>query len=130
MKKLFLILLLLVGYTSYGQVDFAPNGTSQISVDAAEWDFGKILEKDGIVEHRFMIKNTSDKPFIINNVTTGCGCTIPSYSKEPLMPSDSSAVIVRYNPHNRPGYFTKRVYIWSGAEGVSNILMIKGYVAK
>lgn len=130
MKKIFLILFLLTGYAGYGQVEFAPNGTTQISVDKAEWDFGKISEKNGIVEHRFMIKNTSDKPFIINNVTTGCGCTIPSYSKEPLMPADSTAISVRYNPHNRPGYFTKRIYIWSGPEGVSNILMIKGYVTK
>ncbi|MEG1554894.1 MAG: DUF1573 domain-containing protein [Rikenellaceae bacterium] len=131
MKKILFILMLLIATTSYAQEDdFAPNGTSQISVDAKEKEFGKISEKNGIVEHCFIIKNISDKPFIMNNVTTSCGCTIPSYSKEPLMPGDSTKISVRYDPRNRPGYFSKRIYIWSGPDGVSNVLFIKGYVVK
>ena len=130
MKRFLTLLLCIVSINAYSQVEFEPNGKTQITVDNAEHNFGKIKEKKGVVEHDFIIKNTSNTPFIIHEVTTTCGCTVPSFSKKPLMPKDSSKIIVKFNPKNRPGYFSKRIYIWSGDNGVSNILLIKGYVER
>ncbi len=135
MKKLITLLFMSVCYICYGQDAtsrwvFSATGNSRIEADDEVWDFGKIAENGGPVEHTFTIKNISDKPFIISNVTTACGCTTPFFSNKPIMPGETSQIRVRYEPKNRPGYFTKRIFIWTPDEGKTNTLIIKGYAQK
>ena len=41
------------------------------------WDFGQIAEDGGKVEYLFKFGNNADKPIVILDIKSGCGCTTP-----------------------------------------------------
>jgi hypothetical protein len=83
-------------------------------------DFGKI--KQGVpVTTFFEVKNTSDKPVVIENAWGSCGCTTPEVPKEPIMPKSTTKLKVQYNAAAL-GTFNKDVYIkLAGVEEPKNI---------
>ena len=81
-------------------------GYSQsLEVSKKVHNFGTILEKDGNVKYAFKVKNISKKPFIINFISTGCGCTGAQYDKSPIMPQQTRDLTITYDPSNRAGLF-------------------------
>jgi len=36
-----------------------------------------------------------------------CGCTTPSWTKDPVSPGETGSIVAEYNPLNRPGSFSK-----------------------
>ncbi len=90
-------------------------------------DYGTIPQNaDG--KREFVFTNNGDKPLIITNATGSCGCTVPTYSKEPIAPGAKGVVGVKYDTA-RVGAFTKTVTITSNAAGTpSKTLTIKGTV--
>ena len=52
--------------------------------------------------------NTGDEPLVITNAKGSCGCTVPTWPKEPIMPGESADIEIRYAT-NRLGKFTKTV---------------------
>ena len=56
------------------------------------------------MSYEFEYRNEGDKPLIITKVKASCGCTATNYSKEPLLPGESSKIRATYNAHN-PGAF-------------------------
>lgn len=53
-----------------------------------EKDFGNIPLNEKR-EHVFKLVNTGNKPLVVYDVTTSCGCTQAEYSKEPVRPGDT-----------------------------------------
>lgn len=96
--------------------------------DRKVFDFGTIQEKDGPVSHSFTLKNTSDKPIAISEVSAWCGCTTAQFDKRPIRPGQSGRVVVTFNPSHRPGAFSKEVVVLLG-DGSSYVrLWVKGTV--
>lgn len=95
-------------------------------------DYGTI-EEDSDPYRYFKFTNTGTEPLVIKHAKGSCGCTVPSYKKEPIMPGESSELKVRYAT-NRIGAFSKTVTITtnegSDAKGKKRILTIKGKVNK
>ena len=52
--------------------------------------------------------NTGDEPLVITNAKGSCGCTVPTWPKEPIMPGETNNIEIRYAT-NRLGKFTKTV---------------------
>ena len=75
----------------------------------------------------FAFTNEGDAPLLITNVKTSCGCTVPSYSKEPILPGKSGELKIKYDT-KRLGAFTKTITVTSNAEGGNKILKIKGNI--
>ncbi len=90
-------------------------------------DYGTIPHNaDGKREFTFV--NNGTKPLVITNATGSCGCTVPSFPKEPIAPGAKAVIGVKYAT-DRVGSFTKTVTITSNAEGqASKVLTIKGNV--
>ena len=90
-------------------------------------DYGTIAHNaDG--KREFVFTNNGNKPLIITNATGSCGCTVPTYSKEPIAPGAKGVIGVKYDTA-RIGAFTKTVTISSNAEGMpTKVLTIKGTV--
>lgn len=90
-------------------------------------DYGTIPHNaDG--KREFVFTNNGNKPLIITNATGSCGCTVPTYPKEPIAPGAKAVIGVKYAT-DRVGAFTKTVTITSNAEGqASKVLTIKGTV--
>ena len=89
-------------------------------------DYGTIQHNaDG--KREFVFVNNGNKPLIITNAQGSCGCTVPTYPKEPIAPGDKAVIGVKYAT-DRVGAFTKTVTLTSNAGATPKILTIKGNV--
>lgn len=89
--------------------------TPHIVFDEREHDFGRFSATgaDTLKQHAFTFKNTGEAPLVIQHVATGCGCTTPTYSKEPVPPGEQGQIIVAYRGENQlPGFFRKSVTVY------------------
>lgn len=127
MKKNLLFLFSLMFFSV--SIIFSQQKTPTISFDEIVHDFGNILEKDGTVSFKFNFTNTGSQPLIVQNVIASCGCTTPSWTKQPVMPGERGFVSVAYDPANRPGNFDKSITVQSNASEPSVRLRITGKVA-
>jgi hypothetical protein len=90
-------------------------------------DYGTIyVGSDGSYEFEFT--NTGNEPLILSRPRSSCGCTVPTWPKEPILPGETNKIKVTYNTH-KPGPFNKSVTIYSNANKVV-VLRIKGKVVK
>ena len=89
-------------------------------------DYGTIAQGADPLR-RFKFKNTGTEPLVIKNARGSCGCTVPAYKKEPVMPGETSEIEVRYDTQ-RPGPFSKSVTIETNEGEQSRVLSIHGTV--
>ncbi|HEX8575697.1 MAG TPA: DUF1573 domain-containing protein [Flavobacterium sp.] len=89
-------------------------------------DYGTIAHNaDG--KREFVFVNNGNKPLIITNAQGSCGCTVPSYPKEPIAPGAKAVIGVKYAT-DRVGAFTKTVTLTTNATTPTKTLTIKGTV--
>jgi len=100
----------------------------KISFNETLHDFGKFKEEDGKVTYKFEFINTGGSDLIIQNVSASCGCTAPSWTREPIAPGAKGYVAATYNPAGRPGSFRKYVTVISNSNPGSSRLTITGEV--
>lgn len=94
---------------------------------ATTWAYGTI-EKATTGVRFFKFNNTGQAPLVISNAKGSCGCTVPSYPKEPIMPGESGFIKVKYDT-KRVGPFTKYVTLTTNATSATTTrLTIKGTV--
>jgi len=91
-----------------------------------EHDFGNIA-KDKPVTAEYKFKNTGNKPIIISEVKKSCGCTVPTWPEQPIMPGEEAVIKATYNAKN-PGAFNKTITVVSNAEENYIYLRLKGKV--
>jgi hypothetical protein len=101
-----------------------PADGPQMKFRETTFDYGNI-PRNVPATHEFQFTNTGNAPLIINSANPSCGCTVPEYSQEPIMPGKTGVIKVVYNAAN-PGGFTKSVTVRSNAGETS--LTIKGNV--
>lgn len=102
-----------------------PNA-AEITFENELHDYGTIKQgADGSCEFKF--KNTGKDPLIISNAKGSCGCTVPTYPKEPIMKGQTGVIKVHYDT-KRVGAFTKTVTINSNAKSDTKVITIKGLV--
>jgi hypothetical protein len=99
-----------------------------INFEINEHDFGKVKEADGKITYIFDFTNTGMSPLVVNRVQASCGCTTPTWTKEPIEPGKKGSITVTYNPAGRPGAFSKSITVYSNASDEQVVLMIKGEV--
>lgn len=88
-------------------------------------DFGTLPEGPS-AEYEFKFKNTGKEPINLQSVNASCGCTTPSWSKEPVLPGKTGSIKASYATERRPGGFTKSITVVSNAG--TKVLTIKGNV--
>ena len=80
-----------------------------IKMNTEKHDFGKIKQNIPAIYY-FEIKNTSDKPVVVENAWGSCGCTTPEVPKEPILPGTTTKLKVQYSAAAL-ATFEKVVYI-------------------
>lgn len=90
-------------------------------------DFGDIDEGPK-VNYSFAFTNSGTEPLILSNVKASCGCTVPTWPREPIMPGAQGVIEVTYNTERRPGNFNKAITITSNAQTPTKVIYIKGNV--
>lgn len=142
MKKILhtLILLLVVTAFSYAQTA-KKQAKKQVDTEVQEIqdvngpqmvfeelvvDYGEV-DKGSDPLRKFHFTNLGTEPLVIKQAKGSCGCTVPDYPKEPIMPGESSTIDVRYDT-NRVGPFTKTVALTTNMGEEKVVLTIKGKV--
>lgn len=98
-----------------------------IEFEMTTHDFGKIMEGRQ-VSCDFVFTNKGKAPLILANVQPSCGCTVPEWPREPILPGQKSKIKAVYNPGSFKGAFTKGITVTSNATVASVQLIIKGTV--
>lgn len=124
MKKLGLLLMFSIVLSGVALAQSKP----QAQFTRNKHDFGSIRESLGAVTTEFEFTNTGKSPLIIQRVSASCGCTTPSYSKEPILPGKKGKITARYSTKGRPGVFNKTVAVYTNVPDTVYVLTIKGNV--
>lgn len=98
-----------------------------IKFEKEEYDFGKI-KQDTENKYKFRFKNTGSNPLLIENAVGSCGCTVPTYPKEPIAPGGTGEIEVVYSPGKQKGQQQKTVTITANTEPKETRVQIKAEV--
>lgn len=127
-RKIYLALLFFALISTFGfsQEKAATEKIGKFSFETEEIDYGKIEQHaDGVRVFKFT--NTGNAPIVITNAKGSCGCTVPTYPKNVILPGETGEINVKYAT-DRIGGFTKTVTLMSNASEPSKVLRIKGEV--
>ncbi len=146
MKNVFLISLVVLGlsFTSCGEdatkkiktenLEVAKERDSEIKMggprfkfDKTEHDFGTINEGD-VVETVFSFTNVGKSELIITSAKGSCGCTVPEWPKEPIMPGEAGEIKVKFNSYRKPNLQQKQITLRTNTEGGKEVLKIRAQV--
>lgn len=113
MKKIFVLSLVLICCITNA---LAQTGNekkqAEIKFDKLIHDFGKFSESDPVVTCVFTYTNVGETPLIINQAVASCGCTVPEYTKKPVMPGEKGEIKITYNGAGKfPGHFKKSITV-------------------
>lgn len=106
-------------------IEQSSNGP-QITFDKVVHDYGT-LYKDGDGNCEFKFTNNGNEPLVLSTVRSSCGCTVPKWPREPILPGKSSVISVKYDTR-RMGTINKRITVLSNAKTSSVVLSIKGKI--
>lgn len=99
-----------------------------IKFDKLVHDFGNLVQGDK-AECEFVFTNTGDAPLLLSNVRSTCGCTVPSWTKEPIMPGQKGTIKIKYDS-NRVGPINKQITVESNGTNGQVFLKIVGNIDK
>ena len=138
MRKFLIAISLILGTMTFAVAQNAPVEAPQteqfvvsgpvMNLDTTVVDYGTI---DQHSEPLRLLKftNTGDEPLVITNARGSCGCTVPTWPKEPVMPGEVSQIEVRYAT-NRVGPFTKTITLTTNEIGDPKVIKVTGKVNK
>lgn len=122
MKKIVLVLFVgLIGFSLTAQ-----DTAAKIEFKTETIDYG-VIEKGSDGVRIFEFTNTGNAPLIISKVSSSCGCTIPNWSKAPVLPGKTGEIQVKYDT-NRVNPIRKAITVISNADTPTKVLKITGEV--
>ena len=77
-------------------------------------DFGDIQQGEKVT-YIFKFINSGTESLVISNVLTTCGCTAPTWPKEPVKPNDKGEIKVMFNSTGKIGKQNKVITILSNS---------------
>ena len=120
MKQLLFIVLMMT-------MTLSVSAQARIKFDKVTHDYGTFKESDGVQTCVFTFTNKGDKPLVINQAVASCGCTVPTYTKKPVMPGEAGEISVKYNGTGKfPGRFKKSVTVRTNGSPELTRLYIEG----
>jgi hypothetical protein len=123
MKKIILFTAVLISGLGFSQAKI------EFKAKDNTIDYGTVSKDSDSGVRTFEFTNTGDAPLVLSNVKSTCGCTVPSFSKDPIMPGKTGKIEVKYNMN--PGPIVKTITVESNASNVENgmvAIKIKGLV--
>lgn len=90
-------------------------------------DFGTI-QQDSENKKVFTFTNEGNEPLIIEKAKGSCGCTVPTYPKEPIPPGGTGEIEVVYKPGKQKNKQTKNVTITANTTPANTVLTITANV--
>ena len=101
---------------------------AQLQFEPERFDFGTLEELGGKRSCTFRATNHSAKPVVLVDIVTTCGCTVPTFSRQPILPGKSAEIEVSYDPEGRPGAFDRKLHIYGAGRERLGVISITGQV--
>src|SRR5438105_3608483 len=121
MKKVILALSMFLFVAAANAQDKAAPATTPAAVqenknaadfkfDVEEYNFGTIKQGDKVT-YDFNFVNIGKEPLVITEAHGSCGCTVPSWPKEPVAKGAKGVIHVEFNSTGKMGMQDKTVTI-------------------
>lgn len=102
-------------------------GGPVMTLDSDVVDYGNIaFGADPL--RKITFKNTGTEPLVISNAKGSCGCTVPTWPREPILPGEVGEIEVRYDT-KRPGAINKTIKITTNEVVNSHTVRVIGNIA-
>ena len=124
-----LITLSCFGCGHSGEAGAGIRDSTTVQILDSAYDFGKAGEGEK-VDFSFRFRNTGNHPLIITDARASCGCTKPTWPKEPIPPGATAAIKAEFNTEGRMGPAYKVITVVSNAKPAFPPLKLTGMVVK
>jgi len=141
MKKIFLLAFIFAAFSMVAvaqtEEPTAPTPTEEaapetggpvMTLESNTVDYGTI-KQHGEPLRKVSFTNTGTEPLVIKNARGSCGCTVPTWPKEPILPGASADIEIRYAT-NRLGKINKTVKITTNEGGDPHVIKVVGKILK
>lgn len=108
----YIMTIILAAAMAAGMLQAQVKVGSSLELDKTVHNFGDILMEKGPVSCTFTVNNTGQKPAVIYNVVSTCGCTDVSWTREPIMPGKSGSISATYSNDEGAYPFDKTLTVY------------------
>ena len=106
----------------------APTGpTTSVEFNETTFDFGTI-DAGEKVSHSYTFKNTGTEPLILSNAKGSCGCTVPTWPREPIAVGATGEIVVEFNSKNKKGPRNQKVTLTANTNPPQTFIYLTGTV--
>jgi hypothetical protein len=88
---------------------------TSVALSENNFDFGKV-KKGEKVQHIYEITNTGKNPLVISEVKPGCGCTVPDFTKEPILPGKKGNITLHFDSSSFDGNVQKYADVFANVD--------------
>lgn len=140
MKRILMLLLLtglpVIGLMAQTATPKNSDEATEVPVNGPKATWNTIVNDMGEVQYmvskdaEFKVTNSGTQPLLLTSARASCGCTNLKYSKEPILPGQSSTISVTFNGSGS-GAFRKTITVQTNeTEKSTTVLQIAGTVVK
>jgi len=80
------------------------------------------------VSYVFKFKNIGGSQLVITQVSGSCGCTVPEYSKNPVLPGREGEIKVTFDSNGKSGMESKTITVLANTIPATKVLTISAEV--
>lgn len=99
-----------------------------ISFQTTDHDFGTITEGQKVT-YTYKVTNNGEAPLIIQSAQPSCGCTVPTFSKDPIPVGGTGFVTAEFDSSGKPGINNKTITVTSNTWPKVTTLRFKAMVS-
>ena len=126
-RNILFILMLLTASIGFAQEEIKLKDKGEMKFEKTRHNFGVFAPDTAILTYDFVFTNVGKSPLIIHQASASCGCTVPEYTLEPIMPGSKGKITVTYNGKGRrPGVFRKSITIHNNGKQTPVRIYIEG----
>ena len=104
-----------------------PKSDATMVFDQETFEYGTILQGE-VVKNVFEFENTGTEALVIMNAKGSCGCTVPEWPKDPILPGETGQLLVQFDSKGKMGKQSKRVTLTTNGQRSVVYLTIKGEI--
>jgi len=109
-------------------VDVPTGPTTSIAFAETTFDFGTVTEGE-VVSHTYTFTNSGTETLVLSDAKGSCGCTVPSWPREPIAPGESKEMTVTFNSKNKKGKRNQKVTVTANTNPPQTFIYLTGEVA-
>ncbi len=108
--------------------DVKPEGPLPVAAfEQVDHDFGTVGEGQKVT-YTYKVKNTGEAPLIIQSAQPSCGCTVPTFSQEPIPVGGAGFVTAEFDTNGKQGVNNKTITVTANTWPKTTTLRFKAMV--